>query len=185
MSQDGRRPAGHGRCGGAAGSDRDWPGGPKCRRPTDALLVSELKLAERAEVLRRNLTVLRRTTTRLTTRLEELREHAQKLMEDVDRTELDVAMTMRPCSGSCRSVLPFSVGRPGTEEEEWEELSRRRKAAPPPGGVPRVRLQHVVVGQAPPPDYRTIPAVRRELLTRFEDIKQNRVVLVEVLHPES
>ncbi|TNN29133.1 hypothetical protein EYF80_060719 [Liparis tanakae] len=66
---------------------------------------------------------------------------------------------MRACSGSCRSVLPFSVGHPGTEEEEeeWEELSRRRKAAPPPGGVPRVRLQPVVIGQAPPPDYRTIP----------------------------
>jgi len=73
------------------------PGGPKCRRPTDALLVSELKLAERAEVLRRNLTVLRRTTTRLTTRLEELREHAQKLMEDVDRTE--VRETRREVTG--------------------------------------------------------------------------------------
>ncbi|XP_068426961.1 fibrinogen alpha chain [Clinocottus analis] len=140
---------------------------------------SELKFLERAEGLTRNLTALRRRTSRLSLRLEELSASVQKQMEDVYRTEVDVDMKLRACSGSCRSALPFSVDHLGyralMDEVEQVELSQRRKAAPPPSDVPGVRLQ---------PVDRSRPAVQREMLNRFEDVEQNRVVL-EVLHPDS
>lgn len=108
------------------------------------------------------------------------------------RLQVDIDMTLRACYGSCRLVLPFSVDHLSYQtlradaEQLDETLGRRRKAAPPPRDIPHMKLQPVDVGPAPPPEYRTIPAVRRELLTQFEDIGQNRVVveeLLEALHP--
>ncbi|KAK9525115.1 hypothetical protein VZT92_017449 [Zoarces viviparus] len=154
--------------------------------------VSELQLVEHSEGLARNLTSLRRRSSRLSLQLQQLSASVQKQMEETYRTEVDIDMKLRACYGSCRLVLPFSVDhfiyqtlRADVEQLD-ETLSRRRKAAPPPRDVPRMKLQPVDVGPAPPPEYRTIPAVRRELLTQFEDIGQNRVVveeLLEALHP--
>ncbi|XP_075948264.1 fibrinogen alpha chain [Anarhichas minor] len=154
--------------------------------------MSELKLVEHSEGLARNLTSRRRRSSRLSLQLQELSASVQKQMEDMYRTEVDIDLKLRACYGSCRLVLPFSVDHLGYQtlradvEQVDETLSRRRKAAPPPKDIPRMKLQPVDVGPAPPPEYRTIPAVRRELLTQFEDIGQNRVVveeLLEDLHP--
>ncbi|XP_068569221.1 fibrinogen alpha chain [Cebidichthys violaceus] len=154
--------------------------------------TSELRLVEHAEGLRSNLTSLRRRSSRLSLQLEELSTDVQRQMEDMYRTEVDIDMKLRACSGSCRLVLPLSVDHLSYQtlradvDQVDETLSRRRKAAPPPKDIPRMKLQPVDVGPAPSPEYRTIPTVRRELLTQFEDIGQNRVVveeLLEALHP--
>lgn len=60
-------------------------------------------------------------------------------------------------------------------------LNQRRKAAAPPDDIPHVTLQTVDVGPAPSAEYKTIPTVQRELLTQFEDIGQNQLVLEDLL----
>lgn len=99
-------------------------------------------------------------------------------------------MKLRACSGSCRLVLPFSVDHLSFQklqadmEQMDKTLHQSRKAATPPTDIkdiPHIRLQPVDVGPAPPAEYKTIPTVQRELLTQFEDIGQNRVVLEELL----
>ncbi|XP_054457092.1 fibrinogen alpha chain [Anoplopoma fimbria] len=148
--------------------------------------MSKLNFVEHAEGLERNLTSLRKRSSRLTLQLEELLGNVQKQMEDLYRTEVDIDMKLRACYGSCRLVLPFSVDHLSyqtlrTDMEQVEEtLIGSRKLAPPPNDVPHVKLQPVDVGPAPPAEYRTIPTVRRELLTQFEDIEQNRVVVEEL-----
>lgn len=96
-------------------------------------------------------------------------------------------MKLRACYGSCLSVLPFSVDHPShqTLQTDMEHMDKtrnqRRKAATPPEDIPHIKLQPVDVGPAPSAEYKTIPTVRRELLTQFEDIGQNQVVLEELL----
>lgn len=94
-------------------------------------------------------------------------------------------MKLRACHGSCRSALPFSVDHPSyqtlqTDLEQMDKtLNQRRNTATPPKDIPRVELQPVDVGPAPSSEYKTIPMVQKELLTQFEDIGQNQVVLLE------
>ena len=60
-------------------------------------------------------------------------------------------------------------------------LTQRMKAGTPPQDIPHIKLQPVDSDLAPSSEYKTIPTVRRELLTQFEDIGQNEVVLEELL----
>ncbi|XP_059210266.1 uncharacterized protein LOC131989101 [Centropristis striata] len=126
---------------------------------------------------------LRDRSSRLSLRLEELKSNVHKQMEELYRTEVHIDMQLRACSGSCRSAFPFAVDHLGFEtlHADLQQMDRRRKSAPPPEDVPHVTLQPVDISPPPPPEYRTIPTVRRELLTQFEDIGQNRVVLEELL----
>lgn len=96
-------------------------------------------------------------------------------------------MKLRACHGSCRSALPFSIDHPSyqtlqTHMDQMDKtVKQRRKAAIPPEDIPHIKLQPVDVDMAPSAEYKTIPAVQRELLTQFEDIGQNQVVLEELL----
>lgn len=95
---------------------------------------------------------------------------------------MDIDIKLRTCAGSCRYTSPFGVDH-RSYQTAMDELNRavdqRRRAAAPPRRIPRIRLLPAEVGSAPPPDYRTIPAVQRVLLTQFEDFGKNRVVLEE------
>lgn len=63
-------------------------------------------------------------------------------------------------------------------------LMQRNHAAAPHKDVPRVKLQPVDIGPAPSAEYKTIPTVRKELLTQFEDIEQNQILLDRLLDSE-
>ncbi|KAL7375742.1 hypothetical protein ABVT39_022894 [Epinephelus coioides] len=146
--------------------------------------MSELKFVENAEGLTRNLTLLRKRSSQLSLQLEELRGNVQKQLEDLYRAEVDIDMKLRACSGSCRSVSPFSVDHLGYQslQADMEQMDKQtKKSATPPEDVPHVKLQPVDVGPEPSTEYKTIPTVQRELLTQFEDIGQNQVVVEELL----
>ena len=104
------------------------------------------------------------------------------------RHQVDVDMKLRACHGSCQAVLPFSVDDLGYQtlqmdmDEMERALNQRRKAAPPPEHIPRIKLQPVDVSPARSAECKSIPTVWRELLTQFEDLGANRVVL-EALDP--
>ena len=101
--------------------------------------------------------------------------------------QVDVDMTLRACSGSCRSALPFSIDHQSHEALQTDmgqmdkTLTQRMKAGTPPQDIPHIKLQPVDSDLAPSSEYKTIPTVRRELLTQFGDIGQNEVVLEELL----
>ncbi len=60
-------------------------------------------------------------------------------------------------------------------------LNRGRMAAAPPEDIPHIKLQPLDIGTALSEEYKSIPAVQRQLLTQFEDLGQNQIVLEELL----
>lgn len=58
-------------------------------------------------------------------------------------------------------------------------MKRKNKPTSPPRNIPRATLQPADVGPLPSAEYRKIPMVQKELLTQFEDIELNEIVLVE------
>lgn len=97
--------------------------------------------------------------------------------------QVDVDMKLRTCRGSCRLALPFSVHHHDYEMLQTDlnfvdkTVREKKKAAAPPPNVPHIKLEPVDVGLVPSAGYRTIPTVRRELLTQFEDFGLNLFVL--------
>ncbi|KAM7366630.1 hypothetical protein PAMP_016051 [Pampus punctatissimus] len=149
--------------------------------------VSELEFAEYAEGLARNLTSLRKRSARLSQQLKKIHSNVQEQIEELYRTEVDIDMKLRACHGSCRSALLFSVNHPSYEtlqahmDQLDKTVNQRRKVATLSEVLPHIKLQPVDVGLASSAEYKTIPMVQKELLTQFEDIGQNRVVLEELL----
>lgn len=94
---------------------------------------------------------------------------------------------LRTCQGSCRSVLPFAVDHRSYQELQsdlgFTDKRVKQKALAPlrPGDIQQLRLQTLDVGLTPSADYKMIPTVQRELLTQFEDIGQNQLVLEELM----
>ncbi|XP_053199733.1 fibrinogen alpha chain [Scomber japonicus] len=149
--------------------------------------MSELKFVDYAEGLARNLTVLRKRSAKLSQQLKELSGNAQEQIEELYRTEVDIDMKLRACHGSCRSAVPFSVDHSSYQtlqthmDQVDKTMNQRRKSAKPPVEIPHVKLQPVDIDVAPSAKYKSIPMVRKELLTQFEDIGQNHVVLENLL----
>ncbi|CAK6974715.1 fibrinogen alpha chain [Scomber scombrus] len=149
--------------------------------------MSELKFVDYAEGLARNLTLLRKRSARLSQQLKELSSNAQEQVEELYRTEVDIDMKLRACHGSCRSAVLYSVDHSSyqtiqTHRDQVDKtMNQRRKSAKPPVNIPHVKLQHVDIDIAPSTKYKSIPMVRKELLTQFEDIEQNQVVLDDLL----
>lgn len=66
-------------------------------------------------------------------------------------------------------------------EDMDKTLNRRAKAPLPPAGIPHIKLQPIDIVPEPAEGYKTIPIVQKELLTQFEDIEQNQIILEELL----
>ncbi|KAK5848095.1 hypothetical protein PBY51_005743 [Eleginops maclovinus] len=155
------------------------------RRVLVSSYVSELKLVEQSEGLARNLTSLSKRSSRLSLQLKGLNRDVQKQLVALYRTEVEVDMQLRACSGSCKSVVPFSLEHHSyiTLQTDLKHTDKtpnlRRKVASLPKDIPHMKLQPVDEGPVSP-EYKTIPTVQRDLLTQFEDIPQNRVLMEEV-----
>lgn len=65
--------------------------------------------------------------------------------------------------------------------DQMDKTLNQRMKAGTPRDIPHIKLQPLDSDLAPYSEYKTIPTVRRELLTQFEDIGQNEVVLEELL----
>ncbi|XP_067435728.1 fibrinogen alpha chain [Thunnus thynnus] len=153
--------------------------------------TSDLKFVDHAEGLARNLTSLRKRSASLSLQLKELHGDVQEQIKELYRSEVDIDMKLRACRGSCQSALPFSVDHPSYQtlqthlDQMDKTMNQKMKSATPPEVIPHIKLQPVDVGMAPSPEYKTIPTVKRELLTEFEDLGQNQVVLEELLEESS
>ncbi|XP_060890004.1 fibrinogen alpha chain isoform X1 [Labrus mixtus] len=147
--------------------------------------MSELKFVEHTEGLARNFSLLLKKSSRLSKQLEELNHKVKEQLDEMYRTEVDIDMTLRACQGSCHVVVPFSVSHHSYEtlQADMEQMAfhQKRKAAIPPQDLPHVKLQPVDVGQVSSGEYKSIPTVQRELLTQFEDIGQNQILLEQLL----
>ncbi|XP_024866557.1 fibrinogen alpha chain [Kryptolebias marmoratus] len=153
------------------------------RRVIVSRYVSELKFVERADVLTRNLTFLRKQSAALAQKLNDLSGHVEEQVEELYRTEVDLDMKLRTCRGTCRVALPFSADHHGFESLQTDlkvtaqRVRQKHEAAAPPMKTPQIKLQPSDVGPVPSVEYRTIPAVRTELLNLFEDVGVNQLVL--------
>lgn len=92
--------------------------------------------------------------------------------------QVDLAIKLGACAGSCRSVEPFSVHHDSYRalESDVEQLdrtlSRRWSAAKPPNGIPQIRLQHAGVSSP-----RGGAKLQREVLMQLQLIGQTLMVL--------
>lgn len=94
--------------------------------------------------------------------------------------QVDISMKLQACTGSCQSASPLTVNHGGFQDskEVLDKVFTRRLTAKAPGQqVPRLKLSTAGFDLEPSAEYKTIPAVRRELLTQFEDVEQNQIIL--------
>lgn len=96
-------------------------------------------------------------------------------------------MKLRSCRGSCLSVPPYTIDHSSyqllqTDIGQMDKtLMQRSKATMPQKDMPHITLQPIDIRPAPSLEYKTIPTVQKELLTQFEDIEQNQILLDELL----
>ncbi|MEQ2167541.1 hypothetical protein GOODEAATRI_005142 [Goodea atripinnis] len=147
-------------------------------------LVSERRFVERADSLVRNITELRHRSQVLAQKIKQLTSNVRKQLEELYRMEVDIDMKLRTCQGTCREVLPFSVDHHSFQTQQTDlrfidkTFKQKSKPTTPPLNIPRVKLEPANLGPRPSAEYRKIPKVQKELLTQFEDIEQNHIVLV-------
>ncbi|XP_056119571.1 fibrinogen alpha chain [Rhinichthys klamathensis goyatoka] len=144
--------------------------------------MQEIRYAEFAEELHRNLTFLHKRSAKLA---EDLRKHHRMIWDQINeirRTEVDIDIKIRACKGSCKQTFDHAVDNEAFKDMEikmaqFSKISKRRISF---AKVKKLKLQSAD-RPAVSPTYRKIPIVRTELLTKFEDIGQHQVVLDELL----
>lgn len=93
--------------------------------------------------------------------------------------QVDISIKLQACTGSCQAASPLSVNH-GSYQDSMDRLDKaftnRLAAKAPCQRVPRLKLLTADLNLVPSAEYKTIPIVRRELLTEFEDIEQNQII---------
>ncbi|KAJ8008507.1 hypothetical protein DPEC_G00105600 [Dallia pectoralis] len=147
--------------------------------------VSEVRYVELAERLAQNITLLRNRLNVLSQKLKEQQIHVKKQIQDIYRQEVDVDIKLRACQGSCKRTFAFHIDHRGYQllQDQITIFDTTSSQKPPANDIPKIKLRPVKVGPPPSIGYKTIPIVQKELLTQFEDIEQNQVILEEVLEP--
>ncbi|XP_075891385.1 fibrinogen alpha chain [Nelusetta ayraudi] len=142
--------------------------------------MSELNFVEQAQRLSRNLTSLQKYSSRMSQKLEAVHHQVLQQLEELYRTEVDISIKLQACTGSCQSASPLSVNHE-SYQDSMERLdkafSNKLAAETPTQQVPRLKLLPADLGLVPSAEYKTIPIVQRELLTEFEDIESNQIIL--------
>ncbi|XP_030631866.1 fibrinogen alpha chain isoform X2 [Chanos chanos] len=143
--------------------------------------VSELRYVDVAEALHRNLTLLRKRSGELSQKLKELQHLILEQIKEMHRTEVDIDIKIRACQGSCKSTSVYSIDHQyyKSMRDSLAELGQTAEKKRTVFKDTKLQLHPV---PAPPVSlsYRMIPIVRKELLTKFEDIEQNQVVLEDI-----
>lgn len=89
-------------------------------------------------------------------------------------------MKLQACTGSCKSVSPLNVNHESYQdsmEHLDKALTNRLATKALSQQVPRLKLLAADLGLEPSTEYKTIPMVQRELLTEFEDIEPNQIIM--------
>ncbi|XP_017572910.1 fibrinogen alpha chain [Pygocentrus nattereri] len=144
--------------------------------------MEELRYTEVAERLYRNLTLLWKKSSKLSSDLWTYHSQISAQITEMRRLEVDIDMKLRACKGSCKQTFDHTIDHKAFKAMEdsmsrFDLLSMSQKTFTMDK---KVKLQSVV---RPPVSlaYRKIPLVRAKLLTKFEDIEQNQVVMDELL----
>ncbi|KAI4891320.1 hypothetical protein NFI96_033522, partial [Prochilodus magdalenae] len=144
--------------------------------------MEELRYAEAAERLHRNLTLLRMKSSQLSSEVHRYHSQILEQITELRRLEVDIDIKLRACKGSCKQTFDHTIDH---EAFKAMEDNMGRFGLLPMNQNPltmdkKVKLQSVV---RPPVSlsYRKIPLVQAKLLTKFEDIEQNQVVIEELL----
>lgn len=85
-------------------------------------------------------------------------------------------MKLQACTGSCQSASPVKVNHE-SYQDSMDGLNEAFAAKAPSQQVPRLKVLAAELGLVPSAEYKTIPIVQRELLTGFEDIEPNQLIL--------
>ncbi len=96
--------------------------------------------------------------------------------------KVDIDIKIRACKGSCKQTFDHAVDNEAfkameNKMEQFSLISKRRKSF---SKTKKLKLQSIDQPSVSP-SYRKIPIVHTELLTKFEDIEQHRVILDELL----
>ncbi|XP_051559262.1 fibrinogen alpha chain [Myxocyprinus asiaticus] len=140
--------------------------------------MQELRYAEFAEELHRNLTFLQNRSAELSKELQKKHCMVWDQINEIRRIEVDIDIKIRACKGSCKQTFDHAIDNEGfsamkNKMAEFNILSKRQKS------FSKKLILQSVDRPSVPPTYRKIPIIRNELLTKFEDIEQHQVVLDE------
>ncbi|XP_052402091.1 fibrinogen alpha chain [Carassius gibelio] len=144
--------------------------------------MQEIRYAEFAEDLHRNLTFLHKRSSELAKDLQKHHHLIWNQINEILRIEVDIDIKIRACKGSCKQTFDHAVDSDAfkameNKMEQFSIISKRRKSF---SKNKKLKLQSVDRPSVSP-SYRKIPFVRTELLTKFEDIEQHQVILDELL----
>lgn len=144
--------------------------------------MQELRYAEFAEGLQRNLTFLHKRSAELAKELQKAHQLLLSQITEMHRLEVDVDIKIRACKGSCKQTFDHAVDNEGFEAmeskmAEYSITSMRQKSFAINKKIKLKSVDQPSVSHT----YRKIPIVRTKLLTNFEDIEQHQVVLDEIL----
>lgn len=100
----------------------------------------------------------------------------------ISGVKVDIDIKIRVCKGSCKQTFDHAIDNEAYEAMEnkmkqFSIISKRRKSFSRHQKLKLQPIDRPRVSQT----YRKIPIVRTELLTKFEDIEQNQMVLDELL----
>ncbi|KAI7810477.1 putative fibrinogen alpha chain-like [Triplophysa rosa] len=130
--------------------------------------MQELRYAEFAEGLQRNLTFLHKRSAELE---KELQKHHHLLLSqiiEIHRLEVDIDIKIRACKGSCKQTFDHTVDKEGFEVmeskmAEFSITSKRQKSFTINKNIKLKSVDQPSVSHT----YRKIPTLRTELLTKF------------------
>uniref|UniRef100_A0A3B1KLT1 Fibrinogen alpha chain n=1 Tax=Astyanax mexicanus TaxID=7994 RepID=A0A3B1KLT1_ASTMX len=144
--------------------------------------MQELRYADGAQRLHRNLTLLSERSSKLFSELQRYHSQILEQITEMHRLEVDIDIKLRACKGSCKQTFDHTIDHQTfkTMEDHMARFDLSSINQEPFTLDKKIKLQPVV---RPPVSltYRKIPLVRSRLLTKFEDIEQNQVVLDELL----
>ncbi|XP_073805459.1 fibrinogen alpha chain [Danio rerio] len=155
----------------------------ECQRKTIVqTYMQELRYAEFAEDIHKNLTFLHKRSAELA---KDLRKYHYMIWDQINqlrRIEVDIDIKIRACKGSCKQTFVHAIDNEAykameSKMKQFSIISKRRKAFSRPQKLKLQPVDRPTVSQT----YRKIPIFRTELLTKFEDIEQNQMVLDELL----
>ncbi|XP_053332530.1 fibrinogen alpha chain [Clarias gariepinus] len=153
----------------------------KQRRRIVRTYMEELRYAEVAQTLHRNLTLLWKKTSELSRGLQQNHKHIQDQINEIHKLEVDIDIKLRACKGSCKQTFDH-VPDHETSKSMQDEMTGFDFQLTKPKILTldkKLTLQPVDRPEVPQA-YRRLPFIHSKLLTKFEDIEQNQVVVDEI-----
>ncbi|KAK3511098.1 hypothetical protein QTP70_030302 [Hemibagrus guttatus] len=143
--------------------------------------MEELRYAEAAEMLNRNLTLLQKKITEIFRRMQTYHIQTEEQIDKIQQLEADIDIKLRACKGSCKQTFDH-VPDHQTLKQMQDDMAMFHMTSTKPNTFTldkKLKLQPVARPHASL-TYRKLPFVYLKLL-EVEDTEQNQVVLDKLL----